>query len=456
MTSVLTPPAVNDPRVPWTPSPQGRIARLVVFGLLLALMFALPLVVPDPQINLVTRAFTFGIIALSMNMLTGYTGTVSLGHQAFVGLGAFTAAYILSTAGMPWLVAVAGAAILGAVQALAIGVLSLRVQGFFFAIVTLAYGLFTQDVLFNIDTITGGGGGSFADRPQFTVPGDDYIGIFNKDVRYAWVALLFLAAVWIFDWRFTSSKGGRAVKALRDDPRVAASWGINVRAYTMLAFALSGAMAGIAGALLASTQSFVSPQSFTLGTALTYVLMTTVGGVGSRPGVVAGGFVFAGLGPVLTAMHDTVGWGKGADAIGDTALVEVCSTGISRTFAVILGLVVIGAGIEALRHLTLHGSRAVWQRGTGGLVFLGAGYLGLKIVLGTFGSFGGYCVFTTISPLLEPLIGVSLLLITLIQYPGGIAQQLEAPLRWLSHGKFHAEQAASAGGSAAGSSSQRP
>ena len=457
MTAVLTPPAVDDPRVPWKPSPQGRLARLIVFGLLIAVLFALPLIVPDPQINLVTRAFTFGIIALSMNMLTGYTGTVSLGHQAFVGLGAFTSAYVLSEAGLPWLAAVAAAALLGALQALAIGVLSLRVQGFFFAIVTLAYGLFTQDVLFNIESITGGGGGSFADRPSFTGVSDDYIGMFNKDVRYAWVALLFLAAVWVFDWRFTSSKGGRAVKALRDDPRVAASWGINVRAYTMLAFALSGAMAGIAGALLASTQSFVSPASFTLGTALTYVLMTTVGGVGSRPGVVIGGFVFAGLAPILTAMHDTVGWGEHADAAGDTAAIEVCSTGMSRTVAVVLGLIVIGVGVEALRHLTLHDKRAAWQRGIGAVIMAGAAFLGLKILLGTFGAFGGYCIFTTISPLLEPLIGVALLLVTLIQYPGGIAQQLEGPLRWLSHGKFHVEKAASVGGgSAAGSSSQRP
>lgn len=444
---------VDDPRTPWTPSPGGRIARLAVFGVIVALAIAAPLIVPDVQANLVTRAFVFGIIALSMNMLIGYTGTVSLGHQAFVGVGAFTAAYILTNAGLPWLVAVAGAMLVGALQALLIGVLALRVQGFFFAIVTLAYGLFTKEVVFNITALTGGGAGAQAPRPAFVEPAADYTGAISGDVRYAWLALAFLALVWVLDWRFTASRGGRAVQALRDDSRVAASWGINVRAFTLLAFGLSGAVAGLAGALFASTQVFVSPESFTLTVALTYVLMTTVGGVGSRPGVVMGGFVFAGLAPILTALHDTAGWGI---AEGDE--IEVCGNLPPRITAFVFGLVLVGVGIEAVRHLAVGERRAPWQRVLGGLILIGALYLGAVVGLGgAFGAFGGYCIFTSITPLIEPVIGVVLLLVTLIQFPGGIAEQLEAPLRWLSFGKFHEERSASVGGgSAAGSSSMRP
>ncbi len=446
----------DDPRNPWTPSPAGRIARLAVFGLLMAAAIAAPLIVPDVQVNLVTRAFVFGIIALSMNILIGYTGTVSLGHQAFVGVGAFTAAYILTNVGLPWLAAVAVAMLVGALQALLIGVLALRVQGFFFAIVTLAYGLFTKEVVFNITALTGGGAGAQAPRPAFVEPAADYAGSITGDVRYAWLALAFLAAIWVLDWRFTSSRGGRAVQALRDDSRVAASWGINVRAFTLLAFGLSGAVAGIAGALFASTQVFVSPESFTLTVALTYVLMTTVGGVGSRPGVVLGGFVFAGLAPILTALHDTPGWGV-AEEGGEGAL-DVCATAPPRVVAGVFGLVLLGVGIEAVRHLALGERRTHVQRVLGGLIFLGAAWLGAVVGLGgAFGALGGYCIFTSITPLIEPVIGVVLLLVTLIQFPGGIAEQLEAPLRWLSFGKFHEEKSTSVGGgSAAGSSSMRP
>ncbi len=444
----------DDPRRPWRPSPGGAAARIGAFAVLVLAAVAAPLIVPEVQVDLVTNAFVFGIIALSMNILIGYVGSVSLGHQAFVGVGAYTAGYILTDMSLPWFAAVAGAIVIGAAQAALIGVVALRVQGFFFAIVTLAYGLFAKDVLFNISALTGGGAGQQAARPAFTAPPEGYTGAITGDVRYAWLVLAFLVLVWLFDWRLTSSRGGRAIQALRDDPRVAASWGINVNGYTLLAFAISGGIAGLAGALQASTFQFISAESYTLTAALTFVLMATVGGVGSRPGVVMGGFVFAGLGPILTAMHETLGWGVGEQAFGDSAAVEVCSTGGAQVTAVVLGLVVLGAGVEALRHLALH-EGPVAKRVAGGVIFLVAAAAGLTVAGGAL--FDGYCIFTSISALLEPVIGVVLLLVTLIQFPGGIAEQLEAPLRWLSFGRFHGEKSVTvAGGAASGSSSMRP
>lgn len=439
----------DDPRRPWRPSPQGAAARIAVFLLLVVGAFAAPLLVPDVQVDLVTNAFVFGIIALSMNVLIGYVGTVSLGHQAFVGVGAFTAGFVLTDMALPWPVAVGAAIVLGAAQAALIGVVALRVQGFFFAIVTLAYGLFAKDVLFNISAITGGGAGQEAARPSFVEAAPEYTGPITGDVRYAWLVLVLLIVVWLFDWRLTSSRGGRAIQALRDDPRVAASWGINVNGYTLLAFTISGGIAGLAGALSASLFGFVSAESFTLTTALIYVLMTTVGGVGSRPGVVIGGFVFAGLAPILTAMHDTPGWGVAEEGA------EVCSSGPATATAIILGLVVIGAGAEAVRHLTLGKDSSTPVRVVGVAIALLALGAGGAVVFGA--AAGGYCIFTSITALLEPVIGVVLLLVTLIQFPGGIAEQLEDPLRWLSFGKFHSDRTESVGGGAAsGSSSMRP
>lgn len=442
MASVTT---IDDPRVRWRPGQAGTAARLGVFALLVAALLAAPLVVPDVQVNLVTRAVVFGIIALSMNVLIGYVGTVSLGHQAFVGVGAFTAGYVLTVMQLPWVAALVAAVVLGAAQAALIGVVALRVQGFFFAIVTLAYGLFAQEVVFNITALTGGGAGQPAARPAFA----------SGDVQFAWFAIAILGLVWLFDWRLTASLGGRAIQALRDDPRVAASWGINVRGFTLLAFAISGGMAGAAGALFASTEQIVSATTFSLPLALTFVLMTTVGGVGSRPGVVIGGFVFAGLGPILTALHDTQGWGE-PQALGDGAVGEVCATAPPRVVQTVIGLVLLGVVYEIVHKLVL-GERPVVTRLVGGALATGTAFLGLYLAVSpwvnSFVGLGPTCVYELLTPLLEPLIGVVLLLVTLIQFPGGIAEQLEGPLRWLSFGRFHQERSETVGGGAGGSTS---
>jgi branched-chain amino acid transport system permease protein len=113
-----------------------------------------------------------------------------------------------------------------------------------------------------------------------------------------------LAVAMAFDWRLTSSRGGRAIQALRDDERVAASWGINVTSFKLLAFLISGILAGIAGALFASTEQVAVPLDFTFSLSLTFLVMTVVGGAGNRWGVVQGGILFALLPTLLERAHE--------------------------------------------------------------------------------------------------------------------------------------------------------
>jgi branched-chain amino acid transport system permease protein len=115
------------------------------------------------------------------------------------------------------------------------------------------------------------------------------------DVAYVYVCFAALAFVWLLDVRITSSKAGRAIKALRDSERVAASWGIDVTGYKLLAFVVSGSVAGLAGALFASIEQIVSNLTFSFTLSLTFVFMAVLGGVGSRVGVVLGAVV---LGPM--------------------------------------------------------------------------------------------------------------------------------------------------------------
>lgn len=338
---------LTDPRERWWPSPAGVAARFAAIAFLVLLVILIPHVLPTTLVNIAARAAVFGIVALSMNVLMGYAGQVSLGHQAFVGVGAFTAAYFLSESGMPYPMALIGSMATGAATALILGAVALRVSGLYLALVTIAYGLFAQEVIFNIRALTGGGAGLRAPRP----------GVFDSDIAYVYFCVIMLAVCLVFDWRLTSTKAGRAIEALRDDERVAASWGINVTAYKLLAFVISGSIAGLAGALFAGIEQVVTPVDFSFTLALTFVLMTVVGGLGVRSGVVQGGIFFAILPTLLDKAH------------------------------------------------------ANWH----------------------------FFPFTQFDALWEPLIGALLLIVTLIQFPGGIAQQQEHLRRWLSFGPFRAE-----------------
>lgn len=425
-----------DPRVPWRPGTAGLAARLLVFLGLFALVMAIPHLLPAPVINVAIKGVVYAMVALSMNILMGYVGQVSLGHQAFVGVGAFAAGFLITEAGLPWGFAVAGAVVVGGLQSLILGSIALRIRGFYFAIVTIAYGLFAQEVIFNIRAITRGGAGMPADRPAFA---------FN-DIPYFYLCLALLLLVWLFDWRLTASKAGRAIQGLRDDQRVAASWGINVKAYTLLAFVISGSIAGLAGALLGSIEQIVVSVTFSLTLAIIFVVMTVVGGLRSRPGVVIGGIVFAALPTVLAFAHDTPGWGvPGETAAG---VLPACGTAPPRVIQLVIGLALIGGALEMLHHV-LPQARPVAVKI--GAVVGGAALAALGVYVGLGGFIGGYCLWSGLTPTYEPLIGAGLLLVTLIKFPGGIAEQLAPLIRWLSFKPLHAsDDGAVAGGPGGG------
>jgi branched-chain amino acid transport system permease protein len=326
--------------------------RVVPLAIVAAVVLAIPLVVDTVYINVVSRAAVYGIVALSMNVLVGYTGQASLGHAAFLGLGAFGSGYALGELGMPFGAALVVAAVTGMVAALVLGGVALRVTGLYLALVTIAFGLFAQETLFNIRFLTGGGAGQIAPRPE----------LFAGDVAYAYLCIGVLAVAVAFDWRLTATRAGRAIQALRDDERVAASWGIDVTAHKLLAFTISGAIAGVAGGLFASIEQIVSKEDFGLSLSITFLLMTVVGGAGNRWGVVQGGVLFAALPTLLDRTHANI-------------------------------------GVFPFTELT-----ATW----------------------------------------EPAIGALLLLLTLTMFPGGIAQQQGALLRWLGGGPLRRDPEAAA------------
>src|SRR3954454_15159847 len=122
------------------PGPIGGTARAIVIAALAALVLFVPTLRGHVDVHTYTTAVIYAIIGLSLNVLLGYTGQISLGHQAFVGIGAFSAAYMVSKQGQPFLAGIGMAMIVGGLQALVLGAVSLRVTGLYFALVTLAYG----------------------------------------------------------------------------------------------------------------------------------------------------------------------------------------------------------------------------------------------------------------------------------------------------------------------------
>ena len=271
------------------PSALGILARAVVWAAIAWFVLLFPLGREGFEVQRYTQAVIYGIIGLSLNVLLGYVGQISLGHQAFVGIGAFASAYIVTEQNLSFWMGVATGIAVGGLQALVLGGVSLRVTGLYFALVTLSYGLVAERNIFQIEELTGGGQGLAAPKP----PG------FETDWRYYYLCVGFLAVVLWVDWRMMRTKSGRALLALRENPRVASTFGVNVKLLTLFAFVVSGAFAGLGGALLAFNDTFVSPETWDFRLALVFVIMTVVGGLRSRAGVVIGSAFFALIGYLL-------------------------------------------------------------------------------------------------------------------------------------------------------------
>lgn len=282
------------------PGPIGWSARVGVLLAILGGVLWITAIVPGYWADRISLAVIFAIIGLSLNIVLGYVGQVSLGHHGFVGIAAFVAAYYATEKAQcppeacpvdAFATSVVLAVISGAVAAGLLGLVALRIKGLYLALITLAYGFMAETSIFEIPALTGGGAGMPAPRPDG----------FTTDRAYAFLTMVFLALVIYIDWRLLRSKVGRAILSIKNSDVVAASYGINVTAFKVLAFVLSGAFAGLAGALFAFRNLNVVSNDFVFSQALLWVLMVVVGGLGSRVGVVVGSAFFA-LFPFLAAL----------------------------------------------------------------------------------------------------------------------------------------------------------
>ena len=250
------------------------------------LLFLFMLVFPwisSPYILYIINLAGIAIIgATGLNLLSGYTGQISLGHAAFLGIGAYLSAILNSKFGIPFPISMICGGVLAAVIGLVIAIPSLRLRGLYLAIATMAFSFIIYHIIFNWNSMTGGPIGMNTLRASI-------LGYsFNTDrnnyyLIYAMAILAILCAK-----NMTRSKIGRAWMAIRDRDISAEVIGISLTRYKVLAFFVSSFYAGIAGALSGHYLTYIAPPSFGLMVSIQYIAMIIVGGMGTILGSIFG------------------------------------------------------------------------------------------------------------------------------------------------------------------------
>ena len=249
-------------------------------ALLLALLAA-PWAIAEYWLAQLTFILVYGIVGLGLMLLSGFTGQFSLGHAAFLGVGAYTQA-ALTGAGVPFPLALAAAAALSAGVGVLVGLPALRVKGMYLGISTMAFGFIVAEVFARWESVTGGNAGKHVKAPA--------IGAWALDTGVeVYVLCLVLAIVsTLAILNLLRSPTGRAFVAIRDSEISAQCMGIHLARYKTLSFAISAALGGLGGALYAHMIKFLSPDQFDIVQSIDLLLMVVIGGLGSVHGAFLG------------------------------------------------------------------------------------------------------------------------------------------------------------------------
>ena len=243
--------------------------------------FLAPTVLDDYITSQLTFICMYSVATVGLMLLTGYTGQVSMGHAAFFGIGAFTSA-ILSSKGVPFVLALPSAGLLAGVVGIFIGLPALRLSGLYLAIATMGFGFIVEEILVRWESLTRGNMGMIVDSPS--------IGplIFESETSYYYLTLIVLILTILAARNILRSPTGRAMIAIRDSEVAAQAMGISMAKYKTMAFAISAFFTGVAGSLYAHKLTFINPESFTILVSIEFLAMIIIGGLGSLHGAVFG------------------------------------------------------------------------------------------------------------------------------------------------------------------------
>ncbi|MGZ4338497.1 MAG: branched-chain amino acid ABC transporter permease [Gaiellaceae bacterium] len=262
--------------------------RLIGLGVAAVILVVLPFVLSDFRTGQLATVGAYFIAILGLDVLTGHSGQISLGHGAFMAIGAYTTAILVGHHGIRDLATIpAAAAVAGGIGLLA-GIPALRLSGLYLALATFGIAVAFPTLLKKFDGFTGGSTGiSFFGNPHQTGHGAGVHGLTNAQWLYA-LTWAIGAGLFLFAWYLLSSRFGRSLRAVRDSELAAAASGVNRSAYKVAAFGVSAAYAGVAGALFAINIAYVSPDSIPIQLSLYLLVGAVVGFFGSIWGAILG------------------------------------------------------------------------------------------------------------------------------------------------------------------------
>jgi len=248
---------------------------------------------------LLTLSGIYIIVSLSLNLISGFTGQLSLGHAGFMCVGAYTTAIAIIKFSIPLPIAIILGGFMTALFGLAIGIPSLRLRGDYLAITTLGFGEIIRVIMVNLDSLTGGAAGlkgipPFSDTKNF---------VLDAVIEFSWVYITAIIVIALLH-NLINSTHGRAIISIREDEIAASAMGINVAYYKVYAFTLSAFIAGIGGGLYAVFFGYLNPAMFGWLNSVNFVVIVVLGGMGSMTGTIISAIVFTYLQEWLRVFAD--------------------------------------------------------------------------------------------------------------------------------------------------------
>ncbi|MFZ3127020.1 MAG: branched-chain amino acid ABC transporter permease [Rhodoferax sp.] len=267
------------------------------YSLLMVLLLAAPWLFAEYWLAQLTLVLIYSVAGLGLMLLAGFTGLFSMGHAAFLGVGAYTHT-VLTNMGLPFPLALACAAGLSAAVGVVVGLPALRVKGIYLGIATLSFGFIVEEVLARWESVTGGNAGIRVLKPNL------FGWVLESGEQFYFLCLVITVAATLGILNLLRSPTGRAFVAIRDSEISAQSMGIHLAYYKTLSFALSAALAGIAGALYAHNLQFISPDQFNILQSIDLLLMIVIGGAGSVHGAFLGAIFLIAMPQAISLVKD--------------------------------------------------------------------------------------------------------------------------------------------------------
>lgn len=277
-----------------------RKQTYIGIAVLVALLAAIPFVVPNNYyLDMAVRILINSVIVISLNLLVGYAGQISLGHAGFVGIGAYASAVLPTQLGWHPLLALLAGAAFTAVLALLVARPILRLKGYYLAMATLGLGIIVNIILRNEIPLTGGPDG-------ISVPAMEILGhALDRDIQWYWISAVLLVLCVIACVNLIDSPFGRALRGVHGSEIASRSVGIDATRYKTIVFVVSAAMASVMGSVLAHYVGFITPDLSNFFASIELITMVIVGGMASIFGSILGAALLTALPQLLATLE---GW----------------------------------------------------------------------------------------------------------------------------------------------------